>query len=266
MNLPSRIVWAIREPGAVLPYLRRKLRGREAAPESRTGGIADEAFYRPLFSPWSDPGYGNFGDTYGFAKEYTLVPPECCYVLLTLAEQAARLSGSWIECGVYRGGTAMMLARLLHNSESDSVLHLFDTFEGMPDTDPDRDLHGKGDFGDTTLRGVRKRVLGIPGVREERVLFHPGFMPGTFEGLALEEIAFAHVDVDIYRSVLDASTFVYPRLMPGGVIVFDDYGRPTCPGARKAVDEYFADKPETVLVLPTRQAIVTRLPASPASP
>ena len=75
-------------------------------------------------------------------------------------------------------------------------------------------------------------------------------------------VAFAHVDVDVYQSVWDCCEFIYPRLTTGGVMVFDDYGFPTCPGARKAVDEFFANKPETPIILQTGQAIAIRSAAS----
>lgn len=74
-----------------------------------------------------------------------------------------------------------------------------------------------------------------------------------------DRIAFAHIDLDIYQSILDSCRFIYPRLSPGGVIVFDDYGFMSCPGAREAVDRFFADKLEIPLVLPTGQAIVIKL-------
>jgi O-methyltransferase len=115
------------------------------------------------------------------------------------------------------------------------------------------DIHRKGDFSDTNLETVRG-VVGNP----ERVEFHPGWIPDTFREMSDAQVAFVHVDVDIYRSILDCCEFIYPRLNAGGVMVFDDYGFPTCPGARKAVDEFFANKPETPIVLDTGQAIAIR--------
>ena len=67
---------------------------------------------------------------------------------------------------------------------------------------------------------------------------------------------FVHVDADIYRSVCDCCAFFYPRLVQGGMMLFDDYGFATCPGVRKAVDEFFADKSHKPLYLPTGQALV----------
>lgn len=218
--------------------------------------IPDGEFYNPLFSPWND--YGDFARYRTLAAPYTLVSPDRLYVLYTLALNAMHLRGDFWECGVYRGGTARMLAQLLASQGANGVkLHLFDTFSGMPETDEKLDIHRKGDFSDTGLEQVR-RVVGHP----ERTEFHPGWIPDTFRTMSDSRIALAHVDVDIYRSVLDCCEFIYPRLSAGGVMIFDDYGFPTCPGARKAVDQFFAGKPETPTVLQTGQAIAFRVAAS----
>ena len=129
-------------------------------------------------------------------------------------------------------------------------LHLFDTFDGMPETDAGRDLHKRGDFADTSLQSVQARIP------ESSVTFHKGLIPATFAELGDASIAFAHVDVDIYAAVREGCEFIYPRVRPGGFMVFDDYGFPSCPGARMAVDEYFAARIAFPLVLPTGQAIV----------
>ena len=94
----------------------------------------------------------------------------------------------------------------------------------------------------------------------DRIDFHAGCFPDTATGLGDKRFAFVHVDADIYCSVHDACEFFYPRLVPGGVIVFDDYGFPSCPGARAAVDEFFDGRPEQPLYLGTGQALVVRLP------
>ncbi len=56
----------------------------------------------------------------------------------------------------------------------------------------------------------------------------------------------------------DALAFFYERLVDRGILVCDDYGFETCPGARRAIDEFFADKSEPVLHLPTGQGVVIR--------
>ncbi len=221
-----------------------------------TLSIPDAEFYRPLFSPWD--GYGEFAEYWKLAKPNTQLSPDRLYVLYSLAGNAVQLGGDFWECGVYRGGTARMLAEFLRrNAPPEAKLQLFDTFTGMPKTDDGVDIHKEGDFSDTSLAAVR-RVVG----NEERAEFHPGWMPESFGETPDRPIALAHVDVDIYRSVWDCCEFIYPRLQVGGAMVFDDYGFPSCPGARKAVDEFFGGKPETPMVLGTGQALAIRLAAS----
>lgn len=213
--------------------------------------IPDAQFYNPLFSPWE--GYGEFAHYYGMTADRSLVSRDRCHVLYQLALQALCLPGDWWECGVYKGGTAAMLAEILvkHSGHDYKRLLLFDTFEGMPATDPDVDTHKQGEFSDTDLATVR----GFVG-HDEFVSYYAGFIPDTFRGLADSAIALAHIDVDIHRSVWDCCNFIFPRLTCGGFMVFDDYGFPGCPGARAAVDAYFAGTGLQPLVLPTGQAIV----------
>jgi O-methyltransferase len=216
--------------------------------------IPDGAFYSPRFSPWL--GYGAFRDVWERAQPATLVSADRGYVLYMLARQALAVPGDFWECGVYQGGTAGLLAEVLATSPLSSArLHLFDTFEGLPEVDPLRDTHERGEFADTSLAAVQERIgkLGL-------VVYHQGLIPETFRSLEDARIAFAHVDVDLYRSVWDCCAFIMPRLQPGGFVIFDDYGFPSCPGARQAVDEFFRDRREQPLVLPTGQALVFALP------
>lgn len=224
--------------------------------------IPDAQCYQPFFSPWLCD--GEFNAVFSRVAPTTVVSIDRCHALWTLAAQASRLDGDFVECGVYQGGTARLLAEAIRRGSSGQRLHLFDTFSGMPETGT-HDLHSEGDFADTSLAGVKKFV-GHPDI----AVFHPGYIPDTFQAVGNLSIAFAHIDVDIHASVLACCEFVYPRLSPGGFMVFDDYGCRSCPGARKAVDEFFADKPEHPLVLPNGQAVVTRImpragtPAMPA--
>lgn len=217
--------------------------------------IPDAQFYNPVFSPWL--GYKEFGAIYEYITAYTLVSSDRCWVLYTLARQATAINGDFCECGVYKGGTAMLLEKVLLESSNskEKMLHLFDTFEGMPETDPTLDLHSKGDFADTSIESVKRRVNG-----DRHVAFHKGLIPETFKDLRQDiKFSFVHIDVDIYRSVIDCCEFLYERMEKGGFMIFDDYGFPSCPGARRAVDEFFESKPESPLSLPTGQAVIFKM-------
>ncbi len=175
--------------------------------------VPDGTLYVPFFSPWWSSDYL---EEYSKVKPYTLVSEDRSYILATLATQSAQLDGEVWECGVYKGGTAMLLADRLAGRAK--TLRLFDTFAGMPETDVVKDLHKAGDFADTSLESVKQRVTG------DFVRFHQGFIPDTFQGLESSRIAFAHVDVDIYKAVQACCAFIFPRLCAGGIMVFDDYG------------------------------------------
>jgi O-methyltransferase len=184
----------------------------------------------------------------------SLVPPIKMAVLQQLLSSVADLEGEVWEAGVYQGGTALLLHEILHHRMGhDTKLRLFDTFDGMPETDAALDFHRKGDFADTSL-DIVKRLLGD----DERVILHPGFVPDTFAGLEDSRIKFAHIDLDIHDGVKASMEFVYPR-MDRGVIISDDYGISTCPGAKRAIDDFMADKPETPLTLPTGQAAIFKM-------
>ena len=216
--------------------------------------IADAGLYQPLFSPWQ--GEPRFERLYRSIEQHTLVSRDRCYVLWRTLLQAASLDGDAVECGVFRGGTALLEAQTLAESwDGGRHLHLFDSFEGMPETVEGVDRFAAGDLRTTSAERVRSLLLPYSGVE-----FHVGYIPDTFAGLELERIAWAHIDVDIYQSVVDSIDFIYPRLLPGGFMIFDDYGFPSCPGARRAVDQAFAGRAEVPLCLPTGQCLVVKIP------
>jgi O-methyltransferase len=216
--------------------------------------LKDANAYGPLFRPWIPD--KDFAALLKTIEPHTLVSPDRCYLLYQLANQVVTLEGDFWECGVFRGGTALMFAEILAGkarAKENRALYLFDTFEGMPEAHPEKDKHKSGDLADTSVERVSSLFKG-----EFQPKIVAGWIPETFKGLEDRRIAFAHVDVDIYQSVVDCCAFIYPRLAKGAVMVFDDYGFPTCPGARLAVDEFFGDKPEIPMVLPTGQAFIWR--------
>ena len=183
-------------------------------------------------------------------KGTTLVPEERCFVLFQLARSLNRSGGDFAEIGVFKGGTAFLTA----TAAPDKTLHLFDTFEGMPEVNPSWDGHQTGDFSDARFDDVR-RFLAPFG---ERVVYHKGFFPETAAGLEDRRFSLVYVDVDIYQSVRDSLAFFYPRLAPGGVMVFDDFDSPKCQGVRQAIEEFLTDKPERPVATAFYQAMLIK--------
>jgi O-methyltransferase len=206
------------------------------------------------YSPWFR---GPFQKIYRKIRSRSLVSEDRGYIIDRLCLHCLHLKGDFAECGVYRGGSAFLIASAIkQHTGKGRNLHLFDTFSGMPDTAVKaRDGHVKGDIGDTSLEEVSEYLKGFSFIK-----FHPGFIPDTLKEVASKQFCFVHIDVDIYQSTLDCYRFFYDRVVPGGILLCDDYGFPTYKkAARAAVDHFFSNKPEAPIVLPTGQCLVIKL-------
>ena len=156
----------------------------------------------------------------------SLIGPET--IAQMCAQAGATPAGVFVEFGVYKGGSARALADVAE--AQGRALHLFDTFSGMPVSGPG-DSHKVGDFGDTDEAAVRALI--------PSAVFHVGIFPATFPP-DMPGIAFAHIDADQYQCYLDAIDLFGPRMVPGGLMWFDDCD--SLPSADKAVTERFGDR------------------------
>lgn len=158
------------------------------------------------------------------------------YNLWMLARRTRALPGALAEVGVFRGGSAFILAA----AKGDATLHLFDTFAGLPAHDATRDgAFRAGQLAETSLPLVQARLAEWSGLE-----FHAGFFPASAADLPPEtRFKLVHLDVDLHRSTRDGLDYFAPRLVPGGVIIVHDYNDPTVPGTRQAVDEFLAAEP-----------------------
>ncbi|MGC1677135.1 MAG: TylF/MycF/NovP-related O-methyltransferase [Candidatus Binataceae bacterium] len=201
---------------------------------------------------WKDD--PEFRSVLGEIRGYTLVAPVRCYMLWQFARSALQVPGDFAELGVYRGGTARLLARAVQRSGR--RLDLFDTFAGLPASDTIRDQGQTQDFTDTSVEAVQKYLRGL-----DNLEFYAGLFPASAATVKERSFSFVHADADIYSSMKACCEFFYPRLTPGGFMVCDDYGLETWPGATAAIDEFFADKPERPWRLGTGQCVIQRSPA-----
>lgn len=188
---------------------------------------------------------GDWNSVYAAIKPYTVVTSDRCHVLWLLAQISQHLVGDFAEVGVYRGGTSM----LLKLSAPEKTVHAFDTFAGIPNATA-TDGHVNGDFPVNRDEVVQRlNALGI--------VVHEGYFPATVEHLD-KRFSLAHFDGDTYQSCQDFLDYFYPRMVTGGVMVFDDYEWHRCPGVKQAITSFLADKPEKLFVS-TSQAIVVKV-------
>ena len=257
MSSPSEAARSIVRRLGYKVHRTRGSRGELAARQ-----LADGEYYQrlstvePVFSPWQ--GCPEFEAIFADVEPHTIVSRDRCYVLAGLAGYASQLDGDAAEAGVYNGGTALLLCRVL--AGSGSRLFLFDSFEGLPEGEPGKDgpFLPAGRFAAGAVESVERLLADFDDVSEIR----KGWIPDTFDGLEDRSYAFVHIDVDLYQSTLDCLAYFYPRLVPGAVVLFDDYGFPAACGERHAVDEFLADKRESPISLPTGQAMMLKLPGA----
>jgi O-methyltransferase len=171
------------------------------------------------------------------------------FFLRELLKLVDHLDGDTAEAGVYEGGSSWIVCQARGRR---STHWAFDSFEGLSAPSPrDGDFWSAGDL-EASEAGARALLEPLGAV----VL--KGWIPEVFAQSSIERLVFAHVDVDIHDPTLASFDYFYDLLVPGGMIVCDDYGFSPCRGAKEAVDEFMADRPENVIHSPTGQGIVIK--------
>jgi O-methyltransferase len=159
--------------------------------------------------------------------------------LYRLAREVERkgIGGDFVECGVYRGGSAAILGHALKPSTIARQLWLFDSFQGMPrptEADGPSAPALEGDFvGDE--ENVR-RLLRKVGAPLDRVKVVAGWFHETFPSVAVPRVALLHIDADWYESVRLCLERFYDAVEPGGIVVLDDYF--DWPGCKAALEDF----------------------------
>lgn len=212
--------------------------------------------------------FSEFGRTFlddtGFRRVYESVEGSANlrsldrkYALDQLVQLSLLVPGDTAECGVFRGVSSLLICRRIRGTGK--THHLFDSFEGLsqPRTE-DGEYWTRGDLAidEATVRRTLREF--------DFVSYHKGWIPERFQDVADSSFAFVHVDVDLHQPTLESLRFFYERLSPGGMLLCDDYGFRSCPGATKAVDDFMETRPEPIVRLPTGQAFVMRAGNPPA--
>ncbi len=179
------------------------------------------------------------------------------YNLYHLAKGTAHLPGDTAECGVATGITSHLIC--LATQREGRSHHAFDSFEGLPEPE----AIDKPRVANITALEKGQYAVGLDQVRRHlsafnHVVFHKGWIPDKFGNVADRQFSFVHVDVDFFQPTLDCFKFFYDRMIPGGMIVCDDYGFPQTPGAKDAMDQFFADKPEPIIKLAAGHAMIVK--------
>ncbi len=184
------------------------------------------------YSPWRAD--AAFREALQAIQGHTLVDHYRCWELWQLVPQLREVPGDILEVGVWRGGTGCLLGLAARQAGIDAALVLADTFAGVVKAGEGDNAYRGGEHADTSADLVRG-LLDTHGLGGARLL--TGMFPEeTGEAVAGRRFRLVHIDVDTRRSAADAFEWAWPRLSPGGVVVFDDYGFPRCEGVAGFVD------------------------------
>jgi O-methyltransferase len=210
--------------GAALPFVRGKA--------VRSGAHA-MSYPISSYAPWQAD--EDFQRVYRAVRKHTLVDVWRCYELWSLVGELREVPGAIVEVGVWRGGSGAIMATRAKALEISDPVYLCDTWEGVVKTGKLDTYYRDGKHDDTSREIVEELVarLGLDNVE----LLQGVFPEQTGERVPDQTLRLCHVDVDVYQSAKDVFDWAWPRLSPGGVAVFDDYGFPACPGVTKFVDE-----------------------------
>jgi len=201
----------------------------------------------------------DFLEKWKIAENFTMISPERGWALAEAVRYVIRsgIPGDIAECGVWKGGACLLASLVLADEEgrdTERSIWLYDTFTGMVAPGEEDRIASSGEalserepegWWSSGLEEVRD-TLKKSDLQSANYRFVEGPVELTLEKEIPEQLAVLRLDTDWYESTRKELEVLYPRLSPGGVLIIDDYGHFT--GARKAVDEYFRNLGETVLL------------------
>jgi O-methyltransferase len=227
-QIMKHVAAPLRKSGRLEQMLRiTRLRGSKSTTQYQV--VVPHATYSPW---WND---AEFQAVWLQVRDATFVDIYRLYELWSLVGQVADLRGDILEVGVWRGGSGATMAARSRRDGSDATVYLCDTFAGVAKAgDEDADYRG-GELADTSRALVEGLIaeLKLDNVR----IFEGIFPDDTGDQVPATQLRLCHIDVDVYESAKGVFEWAWPKLVPGGVVVFDDYGFYMQEGVTRYVNE-----------------------------
>lgn len=179
------------------------------------------------------------------------------HVIAWAAQYASRFEGDFVECGVNRGGYARLVVDYLSLNQQSRKFYLLDTFSGLVPKLVSAEEKQRG------ILSAYKYEDCYADVKEtfadcSNVILVKGTVPDTLPMVLSEKIAYLSIDMNCIEPEIAAANTFWDRLVPGGIIVLDDYGHPLHVGQREAFDKFALERNVTILSLPTAQGIIVK--------
>ena len=181
------------------------------------------------YSPWESN--QEFLQIYKKIKKYTTLDVMRLYELWYLDDQIKDLSGDYIEIGVYKGGSAALIAK----KNSKNKFFLCDTFQGVVGASEKDNKYLGGEHSDVTENDLESFFLSLKITNYEII---KGIFPESAKNKIEEnKFKYCHIDVDTYLSAKNSFEFIWNKLEIGGIVIFDDYGFIGTEGVTEFVNE-----------------------------
>ena len=175
------------------------------------------------------------------------------YTISQFLHLTKNVEGDTVECGAYKGATSYLICTFIWKQTQSGTHHVFDSFKGLSKPKAEDGKYWREGNLSTSEEMCRSNLSQFDFVK-----YYKGWIPERFLEVQALRFSFVHIDVDLYQPTLDSIVFFYERLNKGGIMICDDYGFVTCPGAKKAMDDFFMDKAEPVIMLTTGQAFIIK--------
>ncbi len=171
-----------------------------------------------------------------------------------------QINGDVVEIGCNAGESSIVIQKVLNQYAPEKEFHVYDSFEGVPE------INGEDAIDKVYRKGamrVSEKILHRNFSEVGLALPHinKGWFEETIPSKLPDQISFAVIDADLYSSTKHVLPYVYERLSPGAICFFgiyyneqifrrDDTSKTfKSPGACRAINEFFIDKPESVSLL-----------------
>jgi len=159
------------------------------------------------------------------------------------------VTGDLMECGVWRGGAGIFMAGYLrHHGICETKVILADSFDGLPPSTAQADMkiHLEKEIYPELAVSLEevKRNFETYGLLDGHIHFLEGWFKDTLGDTPSDQIALLRLDGDLYSSTMDALLGTYHRVVPGGIVIIDDWG--VLPPCRQAVEDFFAHRGQDV--------------------
>jgi len=183
------------------------------------------------------------GRLYERYQEYTMIPRDFFTANLDLCNAYRHVPGSYVECGVWRGGMSAAISEVLGHERA---IHLFDSFEGLP---PAKEIDGREalawqrdtdspGYYDNCTADEQFAIHAMKLAGHSRYTLHKGWFDKTMPGALKDSIGILRLDGDWYDSIMVCLDHLFPLVAEGGIAILDDYY--TWDGCAKAVHDYLS--------------------------